>query len=108
MNKDILSIIKEYSSEDRIRFKKHAFIRSIERNIAINEIEQALKNCKIIESYPEDKPLTSYLLLGFALNKRPLHVLIAVDDIERYIWIITVYEPDKNKWDKTFTKRIVR
>jgi hypothetical protein len=33
-------------------------------------------------------------------------MVIAIDDKEEYIWIITVYEPDKNKWDESYTRRI--
>jgi len=102
----ILNLIKAYSSLGKIRFKKHALIRAIERRISIQEIEEVFENCQIIYSYPEDKPFVSYLVTGFTKKYRPLHVVIALDDKEEYIWIISIYEPDKNKWDKTFTKRL--
>jgi hypothetical protein len=108
MESEIVRIIREYSSNSRIRFKKHALIRIIERNIKINEIEETSQNCKIIESYTEDQPFISYLILGFTNDNRPLHIVVAIDNFEKYIWIISVYEPSRNKWDETFSKRIVK
>lgn len=48
------------------------------------------------------------LILGFTNDNRPLHIVVAIDNFEKYIWIITVYEPSRNKWDETFSKRIVK
>ncbi len=108
MDSEVIRVIYEYTKQGRVRFKKHALIRIVERNIKINEIEGVLQNLKIIATYAEDKPLTSYLTLGFTKNKRPLHIVVALDKVEKYIWIISVYEPDKTKWNETFTKRLER
>ena len=102
----ILNLIKAYSSRRRIRFSKHALTKAIERRILIEEIEEVLENCQIINSYTSDKPFTSYLVAGFTKKNRPIHIVIALDDKDKYIWVVTVYEPDKNKWDKTFTQRL--
>ena len=60
----------------------------------------------VIAAYTEGKPFPSYLILGFTKNNRPLHIVIAIDETEKYIWIISVYEPDKKKWNETYTKRL--
>jgi len=106
MSNNIQKLIRLYASNGKIRFKKHALIRSIERNITINEIETVLYDCTVVSEYVDDKPLASYLVAGFTEENRPLHMVIAIDDKEEYIWIITVYEPDKNKWDESYTRRI--
>lgn len=106
MDTDIIEKIREYAIQGNIRFKKHALVRVVERNIKIDEIEEVLLNCKVIAIYAEDKPLQSYLILGFTKNKRPVHIVVAIDEAEKYIWIISVYEPDKKKWNETFTKRL--
>ena len=105
MEPEIRDRIQKYAEDGRIRLKTHAFIRSVERRIKINEIEEALLNSTIIASYPDDTPLKSYLLLGYTLNERPLHIVTAIDDTDHYIWIITVYEPDRNKWNRSLTKK---
>ena len=105
MNSDVNSSINEYLKNGNVYFKKHALVRIVERKISIKEVEKALLNCNVIESYSEDKPLPSYLVIGYTKNKRPLHIIVALDKIERYIWIITVYEPDQKIWSNQMTKR---
>lgn len=106
MSNTIQELIRLYASNGKIRFKKHALIRSIERDIKIDEIESVLNNCTVISEYPDDKPLPSYLVGGFRKENNPLHLVIAIDTKEEYFWIITVHKPDKNKWDKSFTRRL--
>lgn len=106
MNAEIDEKIHKCIINRNIRFKKHALVRSVERGIKIDEIVEALQKCQIIVVYPDDKPLKSYLTFGFTENKRPLHIVVALDEIEEYVWIISVYEPDKKKWDETYTKRL--
>ena len=60
-------------------------MRIVERNIKIDEIENVLQNCKIIASYPDDQPLSSCLILGFTDYNRPLHIVVAIDDLEKYL-----------------------
>ncbi len=106
MNAEITKKIRVYTNHRNILFKKHALVRSIERSIKIDEIVEVLQNCQIIAIYAEDKPLKSYLTFGFTKNKRPLHIVVALDETEKYIWVISAYEPDKKNWNETFTKRL--
>ena len=105
VSSNILEKIKQWSSEGNIRFRKHAFIRLVERRIKVAEVEEALQHAKIIMRYPDDTPLGSILLLGYTNAKRPLHIVAAPDQNLSCIWIITVYEPDAEKWDQSLTKR---
>ncbi|MEI7813115.1 MAG: DUF4258 domain-containing protein [Ignavibacteria bacterium] len=102
---DTSKLINECLRLGNVFLKKHALTRMVERKIAVSEIEEALENFSIIESYLEDKRLPGYLLLGHTQNNRALHILTALDKIESYIWVITVYEPTKKKWDDQFIKR---
>ena len=106
MDEEINWRIIDYAKLGNVRFKKHALVRSIERGIKIAGIAEVLQKCQIIAEYPEDQPLKSYLVLGFTKIKRPLHVVVALDEKEKYIWVISVYEPDSRNWDKTFVKRL--
>lgn len=105
MMPDVSTLINEYYKNGDVHFKKHALVRIIERNISIEDVDDALLNSTVIESYSEDKPLPSYLVIGYTKKKRPLHVLIALDAIAQHIWIITVYEPDPTKWFDQMTQR---
>lgn len=104
VNKKIRNLVEA----ERVRFKNHAFIRMVERKIKVSEVEYALKNGIVIESYPEDKPLESFLFLGSTDSNKALHIVAALDEDEEIAWIITVYEPNRDKWDKTLSKRIKR
>jgi len=67
-----------------------------------------LINGKIIENYPEDRPLPSHLVLGYTIKQRPIHAVIAIDIEESMLWIITVYQPELDEWEDGFEKRKVK
>jgi hypothetical protein len=48
--------------------------QSIQRNIVVQELREAIDTAEIIEDYPNDKCGPSVLLLGFSLGNRPLHI----------------------------------
>lgn len=87
-----------------IEFRLHAIQRMFERGISVPDVKHVVKSGKIIESYPEDKPFQSYLLLGF-IKEKPLHVVASVDPRIKKAIIITVYEPDSSMWKEGFEKR---
>ena len=84
-------------SAGQFEFSRHAFRRSVERNISDSEIREAGANVRIIEDYPDDKYAPSCLLLGFSGARRPLHLQVSYVDSE-LAKIITVYEPDPEEW----------
>lgn len=71
-----------------------------ERNISLDDVRQVVAHGEVIRTYPEDKPFPSRLILGWS-GKRPVHVVAADDDQENII-IITVYEPDPDLWEEDF------
>ena len=78
-------------------FTRHAFKRSIERNIGEVEIKEASLTMEIIEDYPDDKYSPSCLLLGFIQDGRALHLQVSRRESD-VIKIITLYEPDPAQW----------
>ncbi len=64
----------------------------------------ALENCEIVEAYLQDKPLPSFLLLGY-YAKKALHIVVAVDEKEKILWVITVYEPSPEEWKEDLKTR---
>jgi len=102
---EISNKIKELAENDRISFKKHAVLRMFQRNIFVDEVREALINGEIIEDYPKDRALPSYLVLGYIEKLRPLHIVVAYDPNESILWVITVYEPNPKEWEEGFRKR---
>ncbi len=101
----VYEIIKALAKKDRIFLKKHSILRMYERNILADDVKKALINGEIIEHYPDDRPLPSYLVLGYAENKRTIHTVVAVDTEEQLLWVITVYEPNLEEWEPGFQRR---
>ena len=89
---------------NKIRWKRHALNRMIERGIEIDEVLNAIKNGEIIEPYEDASPLPCYLIFGYGGNK-PMHVVAAWDDIELIVYIITVYVPDASQWHHDWRTR---
>ncbi len=87
-----------------IIYRIHALQRMFERSISTEDVRLVIQNGETIESYSNDLPYPSRLLLGWRKN-RPLHIVVA-DNMEEFeIIVITVYEPDPSKWDREFRRR---
>lgn len=101
-----VELLRSIAALDRIAFKKHSVIRMRQRNITVDNVKWVLSEpSRIIEEYPADRPLPSGLILGHTEDGRALHVVLAVDEAEPMLWVITVYEPNLNDWDEGFARR---
>jgi len=89
----------------RLVYRLHAVQRMAERGIREEDVTHAITAGKEIESYPDDTPYPSRLLLGW-VNKKPLHVVTAAAENETIV--ITVYEPNSALWDAGFERRRAR
>lgn len=92
--------MKEY----KVTYRIHAVKRMAERNISGPEIERVIGSGEVVEDYPDDHPYPSSLMLG-VVNGRPVHVVVATNEAESQKIVVTVYEPDLNKWDEGFKTR---
>ena len=59
---------------------------------------------QIIEEYPEDKYLPSYLIYT-EYRADVVHILIAVDSTDDMVTIITAYRPDREEWERDLRTR---
>ena len=84
-------------------YRVHAIERMFQRNISEEEVENVVRFGEAIETYPDDKPYASYLVLGHVDN-RAVHVVYAKDEKDTII-VITVYEPTLEKWHEDFKVR---
>jgi hypothetical protein len=89
---------------DRFSFRVHAIRRMFQRQVSPPDIRHVLATGEIIEDYPDDTPYPSRLVLGWC-GSRPLHVVAADNKEDQETIIITVYEPDPDKWEPGFKKR---
>lgn len=82
-------------------WRKHALERMLQRSIARDEVMQCALNGEIIETYADDYPYPSCLVLQ--IGTEPLHIVMAIDtDI---CYIITAYRPNENEFEEDFKTR---
>jgi len=86
-------------------FTRHAVMQMFERDISIDDVKMVAKEGEIIQSYADDKPYPSFLILGF-INKRPIHVVIASDKTLGECIVVTAYQPSAKVWENDFKTRI--
>ncbi len=93
------------SEAGKIIFRTHAIQRMFQRHVDEKDVRSVLETGEIIEVYPDDTPYPSRLILGW-LESRPLHVVAADNIADNETIVITVYEPEQDKWSPNFKRRI--
>jgi len=93
----IIDQLRKKFINDKFEFSKHGVDQSIIREISVQEIRSAVEVGEIIEDYPEDKFGPSLLIFGMTDKKRPIHIQCSYPS-RSVIKIITVYEPDPERW----------
>ncbi len=94
--------IRAQASERRIKFTLHAHQEMLEEDISTAELVVALRNCKLVENYPDHKRGACCLVCGSGGGGRMLHVVCTCEHPE--LIIITVYEPKPPKWETPFKR----
>lgn len=73
--------------------------------ISDQEVYEAIRKGEIIAAYPDDTPYPSVLVFGITETNRPLHIVCAHNPDDDEIVIITVYQPDPNRWEEDYRRR---
>jgi hypothetical protein len=90
----------------RIIFRIHAIQRMFQRSLNEDDVRAVLMAGEVIENYPDDTPYPSRLILGWR-GSRPVHVVAADNAEDNATIVITVYEPDRDRWTDSFRRRQV-
>ena len=85
-------------------FSRHALTQMFSRSIGVEEIKLVLSHGEAIESYFDDRPYPSCLLLG-RVHARVLHVVVARNSADGACVIITAYEPNPTLWSDDYKTR---
>ena len=91
---DPLAFIQRCVRERKIHWTYHVNMRLANRHLTRDEILSAVESYEVVESYPDDKYLPTYLILGAAT----FHILFATDVDADNVRIVTAYRPDPNEW----------
>ena len=79
-----------------MRLKKRFILRQV--------ILESVQTYEIIESYPGDKYLPSYLVWG-KHGEIVFHVLFAVDVPNDHVRVVTAYHSNPGEWDDELKRR---
>lgn len=84
-------------------FSGHAVQRMFARSLNEMDILQVIRQGEVIESYPQDTPYPSDLLLGVSRGVF-IHAVVARRGDGRCI-VVTAYVPDPLRWNADFKTR---
>lgn len=101
---DALAFIQRCVRERKVYWTYHVNMRLAGRYISRDELLEATESYQIIESYPEDKYLPSYLVWATS-GGDPFHVLVAADVGGDNVRIVTAYRPNTDEWESDLKSR---
>jgi hypothetical protein len=82
-------------------------LRLEQRSIGREILFEGIGSLEIIEYYPDDKYMPSYLLRG-EFEGRVFHVQIAADVSGHNVRVVTLYLPDPDEWDSECRARRIQ
>lgn len=96
--------IKSCVTGNKVYWTYHVNMRLQGRHIPREYVLNSVDNYEIIEEYPEDKYLPSYLVYS-RFAGRPFHVLFAADLQDDNVRVITAYYPSLEEWEDDLKTR---
>jgi hypothetical protein len=82
-----------------ILWSRHAIARLATSMLSRSKVESSLAGCEVIEDYPAaHRPLPDCLVLAMLDDGDPIHAVVAIDEVNERIFLVTVYRPDPARW----------
>ena len=101
---DPLEFIRRCVAQKKIFWTYHVNMRMRGRFIPREIILVSYANYEVIEEYPGDKYLPSYLIYSEYQGER-IHILFAVDKAGDNVRIVTAYRPSPSEWKEDLKTR---
>jgi hypothetical protein len=101
---DPIRFIQERVRRRRVLWTYHVNMRLAGRFIPRKEILASADSYDLVEAYPEDKYLPSYLVLA-RHRADAFHVLFAADVEGDNVRVVTSYRPDPQEWEPDLKTR---
>lgn len=95
---DVITFICDCIERGRVLWTYHVNMRLAGRFIPREAILEARDTYELVEEYPDDKYLPSYLVLG-RYGQKTFHVLFAADVAGDNVRVVTAYCPDRREWE---------
>jgi hypothetical protein len=104
--KNIFEQIKSCVAEGEVRCSSHGYDELAADRLYFDEIISGLSNAEVIEMYPEYPKGPSILLLQHTPDGFPVPAVWGIPKgYDCPAVLVTAYRPDREQWDKTFTRR---
>ncbi len=100
-DKVLISVLLDKGCFD---WRLHALERAAERGISQGKVLEVLRQWDVLEKEDDRKPFPTALIMGWN-GQQPIHAVVAVDDAQEWLYIITVYEPDLEHFEPGFRAR---
>jgi hypothetical protein len=104
---DPLLFIQDCVRARQILWTYHVNLRLARRFVPRQTILDSVDSYEIVESYPDDKYLPSYLVLTHSADE-PIHVLFATDVESHTVRVVTAYRPSREEWEVDMKTRKAR
>ena len=98
---DPLAFIQRCVRERKLIWTYHVNMRLEKRYISRSAILEAVDTYAVVEAYPDDKYLPSYLVVA----SETFHILFATDVAGDNVRVVTAYRPDPAEWNPGFRER---
>ncbi len=102
--RDPVHFVQHCVRRGRVFWTYHVNMRLAGRFIPRESILGAIDTLELVEAYPNDKYLPSYLLLG-RVGSDAFHVLFAADVEGDTVRVVTAYRPDVGEWNNDLKSR---
>ena len=101
---DPLDFIRSCVRNERMVWTYHIGRRLEKRAIGRSAIVASTKTYELVESYPDDKYLPSYLILAWHEGDA-FHILFGTDTDDRNARVVTAYRPSSEEWEADLKTR---
>lgn len=99
-------IQKNSVDRTKIDWTVHAIEEAFHDGFQQEEVERGLHRAEIIEDYPlRGRRLPDCLILGFTPAGRSFHCVVAIDEDNDRVILVTVYEPSQEAWESDLKTR---
>jgi len=100
------AFIRIKAKTHRIRWSRHALGKIACDSVTVGEIEHALQQAELVEDYlPMRRFLPDCLVLVYVAPGKPMHCVIAINEKQDYILVVTVYHPNPEEWENDWRTR---
>jgi hypothetical protein len=91
---------------EKILWSRHGIGELVNEGWLRGQVEAALETSEVIEDYPAlHRPLPDCLVLGYLVTGEPMHAVIALDEANDRLFIVTMYKPSREEWQNDWRTR---